>query len=37
MMQLDLIVLTKRKERWHKISTNVSIILMKVSVPTENG
>jgi hypothetical protein len=36
-MQVILIVLTKRKERWQKISTNVSIILTKVSVPAENG
>jgi hypothetical protein len=47
MMQLVLLVLTKKKRndplpqiiwvRWQKISTNISIILMKVSVPIENG
>jgi hypothetical protein len=35
MMQLVLIVLTKREEQWQRISTNVSIVLTKVSVPTE--
>jgi hypothetical protein len=47
MMQLILIVLTKKKRtdpllpivrvRWQKISTNVSIVLTKVSIPEENG
>jgi hypothetical protein len=35
MMQLVLIVLTKREEQWQRISTNVSIVLTKVSVPAE--
>jgi hypothetical protein len=47
MTQLVLIVLTKKERndplpqiirvQWQKISTNVSIVLTKVSVPTENG
>jgi hypothetical protein len=37
MMQLVLIILTKRMKRWQKISTNVFIVLMKVSVLAENG
>jgi hypothetical protein len=32
MMQL---ILTKREEQWQRISTNVSIVLTKVSVPAE--
>jgi hypothetical protein len=35
MMQLILIVLTKKEEQWQRISTNVSIVLTKVSVPAE--
>jgi hypothetical protein len=37
MMQLILIILTKRKKLWQKILTNVSIILTNVSVAAENG
>jgi hypothetical protein len=36
MIQLVLIVLSKRKEWWQKMSTNISIVLTKVSVPVEN-